>query len=40
MADGKGTAAKTNSFISKKNAQNRPEPIWRGQVLGVSAFRE
>ena len=27
-------------LISKENAQNRPETIQRGQVLGVSAFRE
>ena len=25
MADGKAAAVKTKSFISKKNAQNRPE---------------
>lgn len=31
MADGKGTAVKTKSFISKENAQNRPEPIQWGQ---------
>ena len=31
MADGKGTAAKTKPFISKENAQNRPEPIQWGQ---------
>ena len=40
MTDGKGTAVKTKPFISKENAQNRPEPIQWGQVLGVSAFRE
>ena len=40
MADGKDTAAKTKLLISKENAQNRPETIQRGQVLGVSAFRE
>ena len=40
MTDGKAAAVKTKSFISKKNAQNRPEPIQQGQVLGVSAFRE
>ena len=40
MADGKDTAAKTKPLISKENAQNRPETIQRGQVLGVSAFRE
>ena len=34
------TAAKTKPLISKENAQNRPETIQRGQVLGVSAFRE
>ena len=29
MTDGKGTAAKTKPFISKENAQNRPEPtVW------------
>ena len=31
MADGKGTAVKTKSFISKENAQNRPDPIQWGQ---------
>ena len=31
MADGKGTAVKTKSFISKENAQNPPEPIQWGQ---------
>ena len=31
MADGKGTAAKTKTFISKENAQKRPEPIQWGQ---------
>ena len=31
MTDGKGTAAKTKPFISKENAQNRPEPIQWGQ---------
>lgn len=31
MADGKGTAVKTKSFISKENAQNHPEPIQWGQ---------
>ena len=31
MTDGKGTAVKTKSFISKENAQNRPEPIQWGQ---------
>ena len=36
----KDTAAKTKPLISKENAQNRPETIQRGQVLGVSAFRE
>ena len=40
MTDGKDTAAKTKLLISKENAQNRPETIQRGQVLGVSAFRE
>ena len=40
MTDGKDTAAKTKPLISKENAQNRPETIQRGQVLGVSAFRE
>ena len=40
MTDDKDTAAKTKPFISKENAQNRPETIQRGQVLGVSAFRE
>ena len=34
------TAAKTKPLISKENAQNRPETIQRGQVLGVFAFRE
>ena len=38
MADGKETAVKTKSFISKKNAQNRPEPIQWDRGLGVSAF--
>ena len=27
MTDGKAAAVKTKSFISKKNTQNRPEPI-------------
>ena len=40
MTDGKDTAAKTKPLISKENAQNRPGTIQRGQVLGVSAFRE
>ena len=40
MTDGKDTAAKTKLLISKENAQNRPETIQRGQVLGVSAFRK
>ena len=40
MVDGKDTAAETKPLISKENAQNRPETIQRGQVLGVSAFRE
>ena len=40
MVGGKDTAAKTKPLISKENAQNRPETIQRGQVLGVSAFRE
>ena len=40
MTDGKDTAAKTKPLISKENAQNRPETIQRGQVLGVSAFRD
>ena len=40
MTDGKDTAAKTKPLISKENALNRPETIQRGQVLGVSAFRE
>ena len=40
MTDGKDTAAKTKPFISKENAQNRPETIQRGQVLGVFAFRD
>ena len=40
MTDGKDTAAKTKPLTSKRNAQNRPETIHRGQVLGVSAFRE
>ena len=40
MADGKETAVKTKSFISKKNTQNRPEPIQWDRGLGVSAFRE
>ena len=40
MTDGKDTAAKTKPFISKENAQNRPETIQRETVLGVSAFRE
>ena len=40
MVDGKDIAAKTKPLISKENAQNRPETIQRGQVLGVSAFRE
>ena len=40
MTDGKNTAAKTTPLISKENAQNRPETIQRGQVLGISAFRE
>ena len=33
-------AVKTKPLISKENAQNRPETIQRGQLLGVSAFRE
>ena len=40
MTDGKDTAVKTKPFISKGNAQDRPKTIQRGQVLGVSAFRE
>jgi hypothetical protein len=40
MTDGKDTTAKTKPLISKENAQNHPETIQRGQVLGVSAFRE
>ena len=36
----KDTAVKTKPLISKENAKNRPETIQRGQVLGVSAFRE
>ena len=40
MTDGKDTAAKIKPLLSKENAQNRPETIRRGQVLGVSAFRE
>ena len=40
MTDDKDTAAKIKPPISKENAQNRPETIQRGQVLGVSAFRE
>ncbi len=40
MTDGKDTAVKVKPLISKENAQNRPETIQRGQVLGVSAFRE
>ena len=36
----KDTAVKTKPFISKENAQNRPETIQRETVLGVSAFRE
>ena len=40
MTDDKDTAVKTKPLISKENAQNRPETIQRGQVLGVSAFRE
>ena len=40
MTDGKDTTVKTKPLISKENAQNRPETILRGQVLGVSAFRE
>jgi len=40
MTDGKDTAVKTKPFISKENAQNRPETIQRETVLGVSAFRE
>ena len=31
MTGGKGTTAKTKPFISKQNAQNRPEPIQWGQ---------
>ena len=31
MTGGKGTTAKTKPFISKENAQNRPEPIQWGQ---------
>ena len=33
----KNTDPKTKPLISKENAQNRPETIQRGQVLGVSA---
>ena len=40
MTDGKDTAVKVKPLVSKENAQNRPESIQRGQVLGVSAFRE
>ena len=40
MTDGKDTAANMKPLISKENAQNRPETIQRGQVLGVSVFRE
>ena len=40
MTDGKDTAVKVKPLISKENAQNRPETIQRGQVLGISAFRE
>lgn len=40
MTDDKDTAAKIKLLISKGNAQNHPETIQRGQVLGVSAFRE
>ena len=40
MTDDKDTAAKIKPLISKENAQNRPANIQRGQVLGVSAFRE
>ena len=40
MTGGKDTVAKTKPLISKENDQNRPETIQRGQVLGVSAFRE
>jgi len=40
MTDGKDTTVKTKPLISKENAQNRPETIPRGQVLGVSSFRE
>ena len=40
MTGGKDTAAKTKPLISKENVQNHPETIQRGQVLGVSAFRE
>ena len=40
MTDDKDTAAKIKPLISKENAQNRPETIQRGQVLGVSEFRE
>ena len=36
----KDTAANMKPLISKENAQNRPETIQWGQVLGVSAFRE
>jgi len=36
----KNTDPKTKPLTSKGNAQNRPETIQRGQVLGVSAFRE
>lgn len=36
----KNTDPKTKPLISKENAQNHPETIQRGQVLGVSAFRE
>ena len=38
MVGGKDTAAKTKPLISKENAQNRPETIQRGQVLGFSVF--
>ncbi|MEQ2757443.1 hypothetical protein AAAT95_03385, partial [Hominifimenecus microfluidus] len=40
MTDGMDTDSKTKLLISKENAQNRPETIQRGQVLGVFAFRE
>ena len=40
MTDDKDTAVKIKPLTSKGNAQNRPETIQRGQVLGISAFRE